>query len=216
MKKTKILIATAILGIATFVAIAADHIDAPAVAGGTSDITDYYAFRGENTDNIAFVANVQGLLVPGDTGDASFDENVIIEFNIDTDLDAVQDLVIQAVPRDGKMYFFGPYATNSTGLSSTIGTSAALQGVVDITEYGESAIIASANNMTFFAGPRDDPFFFDFDQYNAVLGGASGFNDPGTDKFAGTNVMSVVVEVPKSMIGSSGSIHTWVETKRKQ
>jgi hypothetical protein len=34
MKKTKILIATAVLSIATFVAIAADHIDAPAVNGG--------------------------------------------------------------------------------------------------------------------------------------------------------------------------------------
>ena len=79
MKKTKILLVTAILGIATFVAIAADHIDAPAVAGGTSDITDYYAFQAEDNSNIAFVANVQGLLGPGsDTQNAAFDENVIV------------------------------------------------------------------------------------------------------------------------------------------
>ncbi|MDN3493010.1 DUF4331 family protein [Winogradskyella bathintestinalis] len=219
MKKTKILIATAIVCIATFVAIAADHIDAPAVTGGTSDITDFYAFSGEDNSNIAFVANVQGLLLPGDTGSASFDENVLIEINIDTDEDAVQDLVIQAIPRDGRMYFFGPYATNSTDLSSSIGTTSSIQGVVDITQYGENAITATANNMTFFAGPRDDPFFFDFDQFNSILdpdNSASSFNDPGIDKFAGTNVLSVVVEVPKSMIGGSGNINTWVETKRKQ
>ena len=46
---------------------------------------------------------------------ASFDENVMVEFNIDTNNDNVEDLVIQAIPRDGKMYFFGPYAPSSTG-----------------------------------------------------------------------------------------------------
>ncbi|MCH3885724.1 DUF4331 domain-containing protein [Tenacibaculum sp. MSW2] len=104
---------------------AADHIDAPAVSGGSSDITDFYAFQAEDTNNIVFVANVQGLLSPSATGTASFDENVLIEFNIDTDADATEDLVIQAIPRDGKMYFFGPFAPGTTGLNSTIGTSSA-------------------------------------------------------------------------------------------
>ena len=219
MKKTKFLIATAILGIATFAAIAADHIDAPAVDGGgsssLSDITDFYAFQGSNSSNITFVANVQGLLSPAATGSATFDENVMIEINIDTDGNAVEDLVIQAIPRDGKMYFFGPFPANSTNLSSTIGTTSANQGVVDIS--GQSAIVETSGGISYFAGPRDDPFFFDFGQFGAILGGtATGFNNPGTDSFAGTNVLSVVVEVPKSMIGGSGSINTWVETKRKQ
>ena len=57
----------------------------------------------------------------------------------------------------------------------------------------------------------------DFAQYGAIIGGnASGFNNPGSDTFAGTNVMSIVVEVPKSMVGTSGTINTWVESKRKQ
>ena len=222
MKKTKFLIATAILGIATFVAIAADHIDAPAVDGGgassLSDITDFYAFQSPaNSSNIAFAANVQGFLSPGASGSATFDENVMIEINIDTDLDAVEDLVIQAIPRDGKMYFFGPFPANSTNLSSSIGTTSINQGSVDITPYGEAEIVETSGGISYFAGPRDDPFFFDFGQFGAILGGtASGFNNPGTDSFAGTNVLSVVVEVPKSMIGGSGSVHTWVETKRKQ
>ncbi|NRD19690.1 DUF4331 family protein [Winogradskyella eckloniae] len=217
MKKTKFLIATAILGIATFVAIAADHIDAPAVQGGTSDITDFYAFQGEDAANIAFVANVQGLLGSGsDTQNAAFDENVLIEFNIDTNGDNVEDLVIQATPRDGKMYFFGPVTPSQTGLNSTIATTTPNMASVDITAYGASAIVENANGMKFFAGPRDDPFFMDFAQYGQIIGGnASSFNNPGTDTFAGTNVMSVVVEVPKSMIGSSGTINTWVESKRK-
>jgi hypothetical protein len=216
MKKTKFLIATAILGIATFVAIAADHIDAPAVAGGTSDITDFYAFQGENTSNIAFVANVQGLLAPESTGGASFDENVMLEFNIDNNGDNVEDLVIQAVARDGKMYVFGPVAPSQTGLNSTIATTAANQVVVDITPYGQSAIVESSGGIMAFAGPRDDPFFMDFNRYGAIIGGTeTSFANPGSDTFAGFNVMSLVVEVPKAMIGGSGTINTWVESKRK-
>ncbi|MBC2845718.1 DUF4331 family protein [Winogradskyella flava] len=218
MKKTKFLIATAILGIATFVAIAADHIDAPAVQGGTSDITDFYAFQGENTSNIAFVANIQGLLGSGsDTQNAAFDENVMIEFNIDNTGDNVEDLVIQAIARDGKMYVFGPTAPVQTGLNSTIVSNTANQVVVDITPYGQSAIVASSGGMMAFAGPRDDPFFMDFAQYGQIIGGnAASFNNPGTDTFAGSNVLSIVVEVPKSMIGGSGTINTWVESKRRQ
>ncbi|WP_179333061.1 DUF4331 family protein [Winogradskyella costae] len=217
MKKTKILIAAAILGIGTFVAIAADHIDAPAVQGGTSDITDFYAFRGENTSNLVLVANVQGLLTPGNTASASFDERVLLEFNIDTDGDNVEDLVIQATPRDGKMYFFGPTAPTSTGLNSTIVSTSANAGIVDITAYGETAIVEEFAGMKLFAGPRDDPFFFDFNKYTEIIAGdATGFASPGDDTFAGSNVLSVVVEVPKSMIGGTGTINTWVESKRKQ
>ena len=215
MKKQKIYFGISILVAAAFIFVAADHIDAPAVQGGTSDITDYYAFQGENTDNIVFVANVQGLLSPSATSAASFDENVLVEFNIDTDGDAVEDLVIQAIPRDGKMYFFGPIAPSSTGLTSTIHT-IGTQNSVDITAYGSSAQIESNGGMTFFAGPRDDPFFMDFAQYgNIIAGNATSFNNPGADTFAGSNVMSIVVEVPKSRIGGSGSINTWVESKRK-
>lgn len=218
MKKTKFLISTAVLGIATLVAIAADHIDAPAVQGGTSDITDFYAFEGEDDSNIVFVANVQGLLGAGsDTQNAAFDENVLIEYNIDTNDDEVEDLAIQATARDGKMYFFGPVAPSQTGLNSTIASTTANQASVDISAYGASAIIENANGMKFFAGPRDDPFFMDFAQYGQIIAGnASSFNSPGTDTFAGTNVMSIVIEVPKSMIGGSGTINTWVESKRKQ
>ena len=216
MKKTKLILGIAIVTIAGFFTIAADHIDAPAVTGGSSDITDFYAFQGQDTDNLVFVANVQGLLSPSATSTTAFDENVLIEINIDTTGDNVEDLVIQATARDGKMYFFGPIAPSQTGLNSTISTTAT-QSVVDITPYGSNAIIANNAGMTFFAGPRDDPFFMDFAQFGAIIGGtATGFNNPGSDTFAGTNVMSIVVEVPKSMIGNSGTINTWVESKRKQ
>ncbi|PWG05391.1 molecular chaperone DnaK [Polaribacter aquimarinus] len=217
MKKNKILLVTVFAAIIGLITIAADHIDAPAVSGTSADITDFYAFQGENTSNLVFVANVQGLLSPSATASASFDENVMVEFNIDTNQDNVEDFVIQAIPRDGKMYFFGPFTPSVTGLNSTVNENATM-GEVAITSYNASAVIGSnSSGMKFFAGPRDDPFFMDFARYGEIIGGnASGFNNPGSDTFAGTNVLSIVVEVPKSMIGTSGTINTWVEAKSKQ
>lgn len=196
--------------------ISADHIDAPEVASTNADITDFYAFQGENTDNLVFVANVQGLLSPGSTGAASFDQNTLIEINIDNDGDNIEDMVIQAIPRDDKMYFFGPIAPSSTGLNSVIEQTSVYDNSVTITDYGQTAIVANADGMKYFAGPRDDPFFMDFAQYsNIISGNATSFNNPGNDTFAGTNVMSVVVEVPKNLLGGNGTLNTWVEAKTK-
>lgn len=230
MKKTKIFAAIGGIGLVvlSIFLVSADHIDAPAVEGTKSDIADFYAFQGENTNNLVFVTNVQGLITPENTNEAEFDENVLIEINIDNDNDLVEDLVIQAIKRKDTMFFFGPAQPLSTGLDSEIIT-AALSGKVTISNADDDVITSEQNGMKFFAGPREDPFFFDFDQYNRVLAGSApdGFNDPGVDTFAGTNVLSVVVEVPKSMLGNGVTgvnpfapdtpmYNVWVETKRKQ
>jgi hypothetical protein len=238
MKKTKI---SAIIGgfglaVLSVVLIAADHIDAPEVAGTSTDIADFYAFQGENPDNLVFVIDVQGILAPGGpTEQAVFDENVLLEINIDNNNDLVEDQVIQIIKRidptttEDTMYFFGPASpsTLSTGLDSTIDASN-LSGSVKISTTTDVDITTATNGMMFFAGPRDDPFFFDFTRYNEILSGAAtGFANPGTDTFAGTNVLSVVVEVPKILLGS-GTVGAnplapgtpvygvWVEAKRKQ
>lgn len=215
MNKLNLNIGIGLMLLLGLVLMSADHIDAPAVSGGSSDITDFYVFQGKNTDNLVFVANLQGLLSPMASESSIFNENVLVEFNIDTNGDAIEDLVIQAIPRDGKMYFFGPVAAGSTGLNSEIMTSATMTEVA-ITSYGDDATIGTNGNIKAFAGPRDDPFFFDFGKYNEVIAGtASSFDNPGNDTFAGTNVMSIAIEVPKSMVGGSGTINTWVETKTK-
>jgi hypothetical protein len=217
MKNLGIGIAALAFGVFGLFLISADHIDAPAVTSMSTDITDFYAFQSpENSSNMVFVANVQGLLSPGATASAAFDENVMVEFNIDNDGDHIEDLVIQAIPRNGIMYVYGPFAPIQPGKTSTINTEATTTSAA-ISRYGQSAVVGANGAIKVFAGPRDDPFFFDLAAYSAIIGGtATSFNDPGVDAFAGTNVMSIVIEVPKSTLGSSGSIDTWVESKRKQ
>jgi len=216
MKKRKIFITTLLCLVVAAAGIiyAADHIDSPTVTNKPTDITDVYVFRAENPDNMVFIANTQGLLTPGATADAKFDENTMIEFNIDNNGDNVEDLVIQCIAKNGKMKVYGPAVPKVTGTVSYLNINK-LSAQTDITRYGQDPVIGIGDNgVKVFAGPRDDPFFFDLVRFRQVIAGqASSFNNPGNDTFAGTNVMGLVVEVPKSLLNSSGTINVWAETK---
>ena len=206
--------------------VAADHIDAPGSMGTSADITDFYAFEPTvGSDNTVFAVDLQSNVLP-DLAYGTFDENVLLEINTDSDGDLVEDLVIQAIPRDGKMYFFGPVAPSATGLSGTVMVDSPL-GSVDIS--AETAVVeTTADGVSLFAGPRQDAFFFDFFRFNEVLAPSaednSGFNVPGEDTFDGANTMSIVVELPNTMLGEATGMNvisvpvykTWVTTNVKQ
>jgi hypothetical protein len=218
MKKTKILVvATAAVILGGSILWAADHIDAPAVTNMATDITDVYAFKGADANSRVFVVNTQGLLSPAASASAKFDASTLIEINIDNNNDNVEDLVIQAVYDGTNMKFYGPVKPTSTGMKSQL--EGAVTATVGITPYSATVPIMATgtNGIKVFAGPRDDPFFFDLNQFKKILAGtATGFNNPGQDSFAGTNVLSVVVEVPVSLLGAaSGKINIWAETKKK-
>ncbi|EAS19244.1 DUF4331 family protein [Nonlabens mediterrranea] len=208
--------------------IAADHLDAPAVANTTADIADFYAFEGADSNSTTFV-----VTLPAANASAQFDENVLIEINIDnTGVDAgttgvTEDLVIQALRQGDKMYFFGPYAPSTTGLNSTIDTNE-LSASVDI------GSMTTAGGVNYFAGLRQDAFFFDFEAFNNVISmaPATGFGTTGNNTFAPLNVNAVVIEVPNSMLGTAPThivdqllapngpglpvaYNVWVETKRR-
>lgn len=236
MKKTRIfaVIATVCIVVFSAVFMAADHIDAPAVAGTTTDIADLYAFEGDNPNKTVLIATLQGPLAPGNvTENAEFDEDVMIEFNIDNTGDFIEDLVIQAVKRGDSMYFFGPAAPAQTGLTSEVVVFAERNSVkISTTEDFQTS---SADGMNFFAGPRRDAFYFDFNRFNEVISGTAapdGFYPPGTaeDFFLDLNVLAIAVEVPNSMLGTPPphvgaavginglppSYNIWVSAKRKQ
>jgi hypothetical protein len=160
--------------------------------------------------------NTQGLLSPASTGAAVFPSNVMYEFNIDNTGDNVEDLVIQCLVQNGKLRVYGPVAVGTPGTTSTVKTSGPLTEVA-VTAYGATPSIGTSSNGTkVFAGPRDDPFFFDLTRFREIIGGTqTAFRSPGVDAFAGTNVMSIVVEVPKSSLGNAATLNVWGETKSK-
>ena len=218
MKYSKLIALSGALVILAVVGIfAADHIDAPAVEGTSSDITDLYAFRSPvDNSKLVFAVNTQGLLSPASTQNATFDPNVMLEINIDSDGDLIEDQVIQVVFTEEEVFAFGPATPRTTGLDSRVNINAETTST-EITRLGESPKVGTNNGIFLFAGPRDDPFFFDFERFNQILAGeASEFRNPGADTFAGTNVMSVVVEVPKSILGDAEKLNIWATTNIAQ
>lgn len=227
-KTTSYLVGLGVLIVSAVVLVSADHIDAPSTAGTTADIADFYAFEpSEGSDNTVFVVDVQSNVLP-ELAYGTFDEDVLTEINIDLDGDLVEDQVIQAIARDGRMYFFGPATPSQTGLNSQVLVDSPL-GDVEIS--GATPIVETTNGVSLFAGPRQDPFFFDFFQFNAVISpemdsAPGGFLPPeeAADTFDGANTLSIIVEIPNAMLGAPTATNalgltvykTWVTTNRKQ
>ncbi|MBD0332771.1 MAG: DUF4331 family protein [Chitinophagaceae bacterium] len=222
MKKKLITVSLVGLTIAAGIIFAADHIDAPAVtgSGNTSlgtDITDVYAFQSPaDNSKMVFVIGTQGLMSPSTTASAKFPANTLYELNIDNTGDNVEDLVLQIVVQNDRVRVYGPAAVGSPGTTSTINTNAPIAEVA-VTQYNSAPSVGTGSNgVRIFAGPRDDPFFFDLARFKEIIAGTqTSFRNPGMDTFAGTNIMALVVEVPKSLLGTASTINVWAESKTK-
>jgi hypothetical protein len=92
--------------------------------------------------------------------------------------------------------------------------------------------LGSASGMQVYAGPRDDPFFIDLEQFFRIIPdrkpvtgplsqlpdtpSASSWRNPGIDFLAGFNVLSIIIELPVSQLtGSSGpNFGVWATMSR--
>ena len=77
-------------------AVASDHQDTAEVElNPKQDLTDVYAFPGSAPGRIVLVMNTRAFLTPAETPGASFDPNLLYQFKIDNDGDAIEDKVVQ-------------------------------------------------------------------------------------------------------------------------
>ncbi len=196
----------------------ADHIDAPiTTSDADADINDMFVFTNPADDSrVVFGMTVRPLIAPDDAATVRFPSDIMYQWKIDTNADAVEDLVIQAlVVDDGsgqRLIIRGPAQPASTGTSSMELTSGPVMGG-RVSGASETFVI-NEGGMQAFAGVRDDPFYIDLTQLLAILAGeASSFNDPGTDTLEGLNTLAIVVEVPRSLIGAS-NIGVWATSSR--
>lgn len=102
--KPKLKKAAAALMLAVFcgapMAQAANHREAPITSiDRLADITDWFAFvsyDGQNADKVTMILNVDPLLDPGNGPNYfPFDPDILYEFKIDYDNDAVEDIIFQ-------------------------------------------------------------------------------------------------------------------------
>ena len=206
-------------GVAARWATAADHRDSGMLSANPArDIADIYSFRSpSNPANLVLVMTVSGLIPPAEASTTFFDPDVLYQWKIDTDGNAVEDLVVQAFATgtgpDQVMHFRGPVPPDVAGSTSRVPDGDELVQVA--VSSGDTPVTATAGGVTVFAGVRDDPFFFDLAQFNQIVAGnASGFNDPGIDTFAGTNVLALAVEVPIAQLGNSTALGVWGTTSQ--
>lgn len=194
---------------------AADHRDSTALENdAAADIADVFTFRSPtDPNNVVLAMTVPGLIPPAES--RFFDPNVLYQFKIDTDGDAVEDLVVQAFATgsgsDQTIHFRGPARPQQTGATNTVleGEDAA---TVAFSARGELEV-GEGNGLRVFAGLRDDPFFFDLGRFNEIVAGnETSFRDPGVDTFAGTNALALVVELPRAMLGTQ--LGVWGTTSR--
>ncbi|HEY8314500.1 MAG TPA: DUF4331 family protein [Candidatus Baltobacteraceae bacterium] len=216
-----------------------DHQDSPATLGRPgADITDPYIFPSPtNPNNVVVVMNVHPLIPSGEGLETYFDPGVIYQMNFDgadentmtpsknvNQIDVIQ-FVAGAPGPNQPISIYGPARPTVTGNQTQL---------VGLSGQGSINKSFTAGQVHVFAGAREDPFFFDLAQFLKILpdrnkgstassclpklGDAScpqGFNDPGSDTLKGFNVLSLVVELPRSVLiaGCGGSkIAYWVTT----
>jgi hypothetical protein len=217
----------ALAGSATLL-MSSDHQDTPLVEfNPRMDLTDVYAFPGSAPGRIVLVMNTSGFLTPGQTPTAAFDPNILYQFKVDNDGDAIEDKVIQ-VSFSGKdinqkVIVHGPAAPLVTGpnMNAVNNSAPELRGNFD-------QAFGSASGIQVFAGPRDDSFFLDLEAAFCILPDrrpasgplsgpcalpSAGFRPAGqaVNYVAGFNVLSIVVELPSSLIenGAPGRLGIW-------
>jgi hypothetical protein len=215
-------------------AIGSDHQDTAEVElNPKMDMTDVYAFPGSTAGRIVLVMNSRAFLTPGATAaDASFDPDLLYQFKIDNSstLDGREDQVIQVTftgsGGDQQVEVRGPVAPPVQGATANevADASPAVSGPINTN-------LGSSDALQVFAGPRDDPFFLDLEAFFCILpdrkpeGGALSqpcaltpnpaapfyFRNPGVNYVEGFNLLSIVVELPSSLIenGAPGKLGIW-------
>jgi hypothetical protein len=217
----------------------ADHVDAPlTTADPEVDITDVYAFV-DPTDSsrVVLAMAVLPFEIPTNNPNTGFGTQVLYQFKIDNDGDAVEDLVVQML-FDGSGFnqtlrVIGPAAPMSAGAVNQI---LALPSSIE----GPTQQNLIQGNFRAYAGLADDAFVFDFTQFNAILDGSQDLfravtspvlgplsgrslkpdGTSGIDFFSGVNASHIVVSFPKDLIegdgffGIDGLVGIWATTSR--
>lgn len=189
---------------------AADHLDPPTrvdpAQGGmdrNADIADVYAWhQGDGaTRTLVTALTFAGPNAPMAGQALPCDRDVLYTISIDNTGDGVAEHNIRVrFGRDDRMNCFVRF-----------------EGVPGLTQpvSGRVEHVINSGGVKFFAGLRDDPFFFDLQGFRETLmmGTPRFVND--RDFFAGKNDSAIVIEMPlAAAIGAGTAVRVWATTAR--
>ena len=210
---------------------AASHREAPLISQDqTADVTDFYAFVSPDApDTVTLIANWIPFEEPAAGPNwYGFSENARYEIKVDNTGDARADITYRFTFRDNPNASFGPLGcvggTCQLGTLTVIERGEGARVVARNLKVGPNNIgpkftpsyqsifnsqLATAGGMKVFTGQADDPFFGDiaaaFD--SVTIRNGTGNKGGGIDSFAGFNVHSTALQVPKEdLLGKSGDV----------
>jgi hypothetical protein len=217
--------------------LASDHQDTPEVElSPRFDVNDVYAFPAATPGRTVLVLGTSSPLTPARTPSFTFGtkDQELYQLKVDNTGDAVEDLVFQftftGTAGHQRVTLHGPVSPNQTGVTNTlIAGRKTLSGPVN-------QVLGSADGIQLFAGPRDDPFFIDLEQFFRIIPDrkpvtgplsqlpstptAGSFRPAGQalDYVRGFNDMAIVIELPTSMLVADpqhpGRFGVWGTTSR--
>ena len=217
----------AVVGMSAGLLNASDHDDGEAdLKGRALNITDLYIFRekdqnpGAADGDLIMVLNVNPRSLPRQQ--YAFSTSAVYGLHVSrvSNNDATPTGAANATLR----FEFG---APSKDLSQRIKVTAIRDGLTTVadaagirtTPLGSAPVVnrvsVGGGTISLFAGLREDPFFFDVEQYFRVRAGALGkgpavgFRSPGVDFTAGYNVLSIAVRVPRAWLAGQSSATTF-------
>jgi hypothetical protein len=203
-----------------------------AIARPATDITDTYFFPSPtNPNNVVFVMDLHPSIPAGAGLTTFFDQGVLYTMKFDSKYSSeavgsrpVENIVIQFAAgaptgtvgnQTQQINVYGPGTPVNVGANTHLIRGGAATGAGFINR----PFSVDSGQVQVFAGTRRDPQFFDKTQFFNIFPSTtqsgstasclsstcpSGFG-PGTDYFADSNVLSFVVEMPKSILTNNGS-----------
>ncbi|MGB3135557.1 MAG: DUF4331 domain-containing protein [Nodosilinea sp.] len=214
------------LGAGALFVNASDHDDGESeIKGRNLNLTDLYVFRerdqnaSASPDNLVLIMNTNPRSVAGQQ--YYFSTRAQYTFNISRVSD--NDGTPTGLPDVSLQFQFGPPdGNNRQSYTLTVvkdGSSEVIEG--QTTALNETPILNAGtvgnSAVQVFAGLREDPFFFDVEQFFRVRAGALGngpavgFRAPGeaVDFAQGYNVNAIAVQLPTGLLQGAGSATTF-------
>ena len=204
---------------------AADHGDAPGIAGDQgADLADVYFFLDPNDNTkVILIGTLRGFIVPGEAVNFGiFDPTVLYRFEFENTGDAVPDLTLDVTFSErtadpgppGKESLQVPKAQTATITlpNGVTFTAPVLNPSLGGSSPAQTVTTNAATGVQFFAGEVDDPFFFDIPGFGRFIASVrNGAPDPsqltrGRDTFAGYNDMAIAFSMPVSLIKGAGNV----------
>jgi hypothetical protein len=174
------------------------------------DFTDLFAFpKPEDPNKSILIMDVHpsvGVNPPGPTTNEPFAPEALYEIKIDTNGDAVADIVYQV--RFTSPFEGGAQTATLRRLEGAQAAGTGVGGQVVVEDapvsMGRKAEVTQAGDHRFFAGWRSDPFFFD-------AGAPNNFQWVGQDFFGDKDICSIVLELPNVALGAH-EVRLWART----